>query len=62
MGIIQGPLSVVLSFAAVVTFAAAVGFLRDVVRGRRERLLAGDALRARATVDYHVHVQDSGNA
>jgi hypothetical protein len=62
MWIIQGPLFVLLPFAAVVTVAAAVGLLSDLLRGRRERLLASDARRARATLDYFVHVQDSGNA
>ena len=62
MWIIQGPLLVLLPFAAVVTVAAAVGLLSDLQRGRRERLLASDARRAMATLDYYVHVQDSGNA
>lgn len=62
MGIVQGPASVLFALFGVSVVAAALGFLRDLRRGRREQLLAGDASRARATVDYHVHVQDSGNA
>jgi hypothetical protein len=47
---------------SVVVLAASLGFAFDILRDARRRtpvLLSGDAARARATVDYYVHVQDS---
>ncbi|HET9861650.1 MAG TPA: hypothetical protein VFQ19_17895 [Nocardioidaceae bacterium] len=46
----------------VVAFAALLGLAFDSLRDARRRtpvLLSADAARARATVDYYIHVQDS---
>ena len=47
---------------SVVVLAASLGFAFDILRDARRRtpvLLSADTARARATVDYYVHVQDS---
>ena len=53
---------VLVPLASVVTLAAILGLAfdrRKNVRRRKPLLLRADTARARATVHYHVHVQDS---
>ena len=53
---------VLVPMLSVVVLAASLGFAFDILRDARRRtpvLLSANAARARATVDYYVHVQDS---
>lgn len=50
---------VLVPFLGVLLLAAGLGLWLDRRRGTREVLLHGDPARARATVHYYVHVQDS---
>jgi hypothetical protein len=62
MGIIQ-QLALWLPLLGAVILAAALGYRFDQRRApsRREVLLTGNAQRAKATVDYYVHVLDSND-
>ena len=50
---------VLVPLLGVLVVAVVVGAVLQWRRGSREELLRGDAARARQTVDYYVHVQDS---
>lgn len=50
---------VLVPLLGVLVVTVGLGAWLDRRRGAREVLLRADAVRARAVVDYHVHVQDS---
>lgn len=55
------PWAVLLPLLAVLACAFLVGAWLQWHRGSREVLLRNDPVRARRTLDYYVHVQDSMN-
>jgi uncharacterized integral membrane protein len=55
------PWVVLLPLIVVLVMAFLVGAWMQWRRGSHEILLRGDPVRARQTVDYYVHVQDSLN-